>query len=170
LEQAYLARAEVAQFDDLTLDLGERAAAQLAFAGRRALLRDDTHAARTLLIRTVALLPEDSPKRLELSLELGRVLGRAGQFAAAAEVFGEVATKAGKASERRLELHAEIEQQFMRSLTDPEGSPDEIRILTRLPIPELEALNDDLGLARAWWLASEVHTIACQWGARAAAL
>src|SRR5205807_2600820 len=54
--------------------------------------------------------------------------------------------------------------------TDPEGSGDEIRALTEWVIPELETLDDDLGLARAWWLASEVHTIACRWGARASAL
>jgi class 3 adenylate cyclase len=170
LEQAYLARSDVALFDDLTLDLGERAATQLASAGRRALLRDDTHAARTLLSRTVALLPGDSPKRLELALELGRVLGRAGEFATAAEVFAEIATKAGETGQRQLELRARIEQQFIRSFTDPEGSSEDIQILTQSAIPELEALGDDLGLARAWWLASEVHTIACQWGARAAAL
>jgi len=58
----------------------------------------------------------------------------------------------------------------MRSFTNPEGSPDEIRALTEKAIPELEELGDDLGLARAWWLASEVHTIACRWGERAAAL
>src|SRR5439155_21515961 len=150
LEQAYLARAEVALFDDMTLELGVRAAAQLASAGRRALLRDDTHAARALLGRTVALLPEDSPKRLELALELGRVLGRAGEFAGAADAFDEVATRAAATGQRQLELRAKIEQQFMRSFTDPEGSPDDIRMLTRSAIPELEELGDDLGLARAW--------------------
>src|SRR5207248_449377 len=63
-----------------------------------------------------------------------------------------------------------LEQQFMRLLTSPEGSSSQIRALTERVIPELEALGDDLGLARAWWLASEVHTSACLWGARAAAL
>ena len=31
-------------------------------------------------------------------------------------------------------------------------------------------LGDEVGLARAWWLASEVDNMACRWGARAVAL
>ena len=72
--------------------------------------------------------------------------------------------------QRQLELRAQIERQFVRLFTSPEGSSSEIRALTESVIPELEELGDDLGLARAWWLASEVHTSACLWGARAAAL
>jgi ATP/maltotriose-dependent transcriptional regulator MalT len=34
-------------------------------------------------------------------------------------------------------------------------------------IPLLEELGDDLGLAKAWWLKSEVHVNACRWGERA---
>jgi ATP/maltotriose-dependent transcriptional regulator MalT len=34
-------------------------------------------------------------------------------------------------------------------------------------IPLLEELEDDLGLAKAWWLKSEVHVNACRWGERA---
>ncbi len=34
----------------------------------------------------------------------------------------------------------------------------------------LEDLDDDLGLAKAWWLKSEVHVNACRWGERAANL
>jgi tetratricopeptide (TPR) repeat protein len=170
LEQAYLARADLGPGDAAALELGERAATHLSAAGRRAVLREDTHAAQGLLRRAIALLPADSRKRLELQPELGSVLMRAGEFVQAGEVFDDAMARAASSGERRIELRAVIERQFLRSFTDPEGSTEEILSISQSVIPELEELGDDLGLARAWWLASEVHTIACRWGARAEAL
>jgi ATP/maltotriose-dependent transcriptional regulator MalT len=95
---------------------------------------------------------------------------RAGEFALAARVFDEVYERAVAQGDRRLELRAVIERLFVRYFTRPEGSTDEIRQVTRLVIPELEQLGDDLGLARAWWLASEVDNMACRWGDRGVAL
>jgi ATP/maltotriose-dependent transcriptional regulator MalT len=37
-------------------------------------------------------------------------------------------------------------------------------------LPELEAVGDHLGLAKAWWLRSEGDALACRWSARATAL
>jgi len=170
LEQAYLARAELGLAGDATIAVGERAATHLATAARSAIMRDDMHAARSLLSRTLALLPHESPLRLELSLELGRVLMRAGEFAGAAEMVDDVVGRAETTGARTIALRALIEQQFVRYFTNPEGSTEEIRQVAEAVIPELEAFGDDLGLARAWWLASTVHTVACRWGERAAAL
>jgi tetratricopeptide (TPR) repeat protein len=170
LEQAYLARADLGPGGSATVELGDRAATHLSAAGRRAVLREDTDAAQGLLRRAIALLPADSRKRLELEPELGSVLMRAGEFVQADEVFGHAMERAALTGDRRIELRAVIERQFLRSFTDPEGSTEEILSVSQSVIPELEELSDDLGLARAWWLASEVHTIACRWGARGEAL
>ena len=51
-----------------------------------------------------------------------------------------------------------------------EGSVEEILGVTNRVIPLLEELDDDLGLAKAWWLKSEADVRACRWGARADAL
>jgi class 3 adenylate cyclase/tetratricopeptide (TPR) repeat protein len=170
LEQAHRARVELGLLDESTIALGRRAGAELGAAGRRAVARDDAHAARSLLGRAANLLPNAAPERLELMAELGSVLIRAGEFAEATETFAEVARRAAASGQRNLELRAQIEQQWVRLFTDPEGSSDGIRALTESVIPELEEVGDDRGLARAWWLASEVHTTACRWGSRAAAL
>jgi ATP/maltotriose-dependent transcriptional regulator MalT len=44
---------------------------------------------------------------------------------------------------------------------------EEIVAVADSAIPLLEQIGDDLGLAKAWWLRSEVHVNACHWGARA---
>jgi class 3 adenylate cyclase/tetratricopeptide (TPR) repeat protein len=170
LEQAYLAQADLGPRDAATLELGERAARHLSDAGRRAVMREDTHAAESMLRRAIGLLPADSVLRLELQPELGSVLMRAGEFVRAGEVFDDAMARAASIGDRRIELRAVIERQFLRSFTDPEGSTEDILEVSQAVIPELEELADDVGLARAWWLASEVHTIACRWGARAEAL
>jgi ATP/maltotriose-dependent transcriptional regulator MalT len=71
---------------------------------------------------------------------------------------------------RGLHLRATIERQFLRLFTEPERSTDEILEVGTAVLPELEEVGDELGLSKAWQLLGEVHTIACRWGARAAAL
>jgi tetratricopeptide (TPR) repeat protein len=46
----------------------------------------------------------------------------------------------------------------------------EITRIAEEAIPALEALGDDAGVAKAWWLLSEPPVNACRWGERAAAL
>jgi tetratricopeptide (TPR) repeat protein len=170
LEQAYLARIELGPRDETTAALALQAGTLLGSAGRRAVLREDIYAACRLLRRATNLLPTDAQQRLDLMPDLGSALVRGGEFAAAADVFDELRRLASTQGDRRLELRAALEQQHVRYFTQPEGSTDDIRLLTAAVIPELEDLGDDLGLAKAWWLASEVHTVACRWGDRAAAL
>jgi tetratricopeptide (TPR) repeat protein len=70
------------------------------------------------------------------------------------------------AGDRRLELRTLIEREFFRVFTSPDDSVQEIAAVADNAIPLLEQIGDDLGLAKAWWLKSEVHVNACQWGAR----
>ena len=171
LEQAHGYRAELGPSSPGSADLATRAGERLAAAGRRAIAdRGDASASATLISRAVELLPENYPDRPELLTELGRVLMRAGDFARADEVLSEALEAAAATGDRRLELRTTIEREFCRSFTSPEGSALDDSHVADEVIPELEALGDDVGLARAWWLKSEADVNACRWGARARAL
>jgi ATP/maltotriose-dependent transcriptional regulator MalT len=85
-------------------------------------------------------------------------------------VLNEAVEAAASVGDRRVELRAFIEREFCRSFTSPEGSALEDSTVAEQVIPEMEALDDNLGLAKAWWLKSEPDLNACRWGARTAAL
>jgi predicted ATPase len=171
LEEAFRYREELGPVGEEGRELAIRAGERLAAAGRRAIVaRGDLAAAVSLLGRSASLLPEDQPLRRELLPELGSALMRTGDFARAEGVLQEATEAAAAAGDRRLELRTIIERQFFRGFTQPEGSVAEIIDVTERTIPQLEELGDDLGLAKAWWLKSEVYVNACQWGERAGAL
>jgi class 3 adenylate cyclase/tetratricopeptide (TPR) repeat protein len=164
LEQAFRYGQELGTADDA---LGTRAGELLARASRRALGRDDLPAAVNLLTRAVALLPDSHGERRELLTALGGTLIRTGDFERAERVLDEALTSARAAGDERLELRTLIEREFFRVFTSPEDSVEEIVAVADHAIPLLERLGDDLGLAKAWWLKSEVHVNACRWGKRA---
>jgi tetratricopeptide (TPR) repeat protein len=121
----------------------------------------------TLLTRAVALLPDSHGERRELLLVLSTPLIRTGDFARAETVLNDALDAARAAGDKRLELRTLIERELFRSFTRPEESADDIVAVSDHAIPLLEELGDDLGLAKAWWLKSEVHVHACRWRARA---
>jgi tetratricopeptide (TPR) repeat protein len=164
LEQAFRYRQELGRPD---VELGTRAGERLARAGRRAVDRGDLPAAVSLLTRATALLPDAHGERREILPMLGSALMRTGDLPEADRVLAEAQEAAHAAGDRRLELRTTIEREFHRAFTDPEGSVEEIAAVAADVIPLLEELGDDLGLAKAWWLKSEVHMNACRWGARA---
>ena len=171
LEQAFRFREELGPVGDETQELAIRAGERLAAAGRRAIVaRGDLAAAVSLLGRSASLLPDDHPLRRELLPELGSALMRTGDFGRAEGALTEAMEAAKAAGDRRLELRTVIELQFFRAFTHPEGSVAEIVEVAERTIPQLEKLGDDLGLAKAWWLKSEVYVNACHWGERASAL
>jgi len=171
LEQAFRYRQELGPVGEDALALAVRAGERLGAAGRRAIVaRGDLSAAVNLISRSASLLPTDDPLRRELLPELGSALMRTGDFGRAEGVLTEAMEAAAAAGDRRLELRTIIEREFFRTFTHPEGSVAEIVAVAERAIPLLEELDDDLGLAKAWWLKSEVYVNACQWGARAADL
>jgi class 3 adenylate cyclase/tetratricopeptide (TPR) repeat protein len=164
LEQAFRYRQELGATDEsLAAQAGER----LARAGRRAVGRSDLPAAVTLLTRAAALLPDSDAERREILPILGSSLMRTGDFGRAESILDEAVEAARQAGDQGLELRTVIEREFFRTFTSPEGSVEEIVAVADSAIPLLEELGDDLGLAKAWWLKSEVHVNACRWGARA---
>ena len=167
LEQAHCLQSELGRADE---HLAARAGERLSAAGRRALGRGDISAAANLLHRAAALLPAAAPGRTELLLELGSALVLAGEFEQAEAVLTEAIEKAGATGNRRLELHAQLERAFLRSLTGPEGSVEELRQISERAIPQLESLGDDLGLAKAWRRIADVHWMTNCWDEQERAL
>jgi class 3 adenylate cyclase/tetratricopeptide (TPR) repeat protein len=167
LEQAHCLQSELGRADE---HLAARAGERLSAAGRRALGRGDISAAANLLHRAAALLPAAAPRRTELLLELGSALVLAGEFEQAEAVLTEAIEKAGSTRNRRLELHAQLERAFLRSLTGPEDSVEKLRRISERAIPQLESLGDDLGLAKAWRRIADVHWMTNCWNEQERAL
>jgi tetratricopeptide (TPR) repeat protein len=170
LEQAYLYRDELGPLDEHARSLGGRAGELLTAAGRQALARDDVAAAVNLLERGVALLPRESGARGYALLELAIAFMRFGSFAPAEGTLEEALAFARSAGDRQLELRTLIERAFFRIFTNVETPGEETTRVAEEAIPELGAIGDDGGVARAWHLLSEPPVNACRWGERAAAL
>ena len=170
LEQAFHYRQELGRTDAPARALATQAGERLAAAGRRAHDRDDLPASVSLLTRAAVLLPDDHAVRRDVLPELASGLMRSGDFQRADSVLSEAMEAASAVGDRRLVLRTRIDREFFREFTKPEGSIEEIITVAEEAIPLLEELGDDLGLAKAWWLKSEVHVMACRWAARAEAL
>ena len=162
-EQAFLYRRELGPVDDVALRLAAHGSERLGTAGRRALARGDVSAGANLLGRAAALLPADDPARSALLPELGSAFVFAGEFAQAEEVLTEAVEAGAATGNRRLELHAELERAFVRSLTNPEGGVEALRHLAERALPEFEAMGDDLGLAKAWRRIADVYWMENLW-------
>jgi class 3 adenylate cyclase/tetratricopeptide (TPR) repeat protein len=167
LEQAFRYQQDIGSPDQR---IAIRAGTLLTTAGRRSVERGDLHAAVSLLSRATALLPDSNEERRRILPVLGTALMRTGDFGRADRLLTEALTAARSAGDRRLELRTLIDREFFRTFTKPEGSVDDIVSVADEVIPLLQDLGDDLGLAKAWWLKSEVYVNACRWGQRAANL
>jgi class 3 adenylate cyclase/tetratricopeptide (TPR) repeat protein len=171
LEQAFRYRQELGRVATSDYAIATRSGERLGAAGRRAIeARSDMAAAVNLISRAAALLPTEHPLRRELLPELGSALIISGDFARAEEVLTEALEAAAAAGDRRLELRTLVDREFLRAYTAPKGAIPEILATTEEAIPLLEELGDELGLAKAWFLKSEVHLNAARWGERAEAL
>ena len=169
-EQAYTYLSELAPTDARTRALAGFAAHRLGMAGRRALSREDVPAATLMLERSLALLAPDAPERSAILVELGSAAIRSGEWDRARTLLEEGMAAARRGGDRRSELRATIELQWQKSYTEPSRAAAEDREVADRVIPHLAEVDDQLGLAKAWWLLSESHVIACHWEARAEAL
>jgi class 3 adenylate cyclase/tetratricopeptide (TPR) repeat protein len=154
LEQASRYRVELGAPDG---GVGERAAAHLATAGRRALARGDMAAAVTLLERSVLLLPTDAAARAWLLPDLSEALMETGALARAHELLAEALSSAEASGDDGLQSHATIVRLSLMESTDPKGWSEVALAELERVIPVFEGLGDDLGLARAWRLTADVH-------------
>ena len=170
LEQAYRCRADLVPDHESSRTLASEAGGVLSAAARRALGREDVPAAVAMFERALDLLGRDDPSRGALLVELGSALMRAGEWNRAQERLDGALECARRVGDRRSELRAAVELQWRRSYTEPEEAAAEDRRVAEAVIPELDQIGDHEGLAKAWWLLSEAHLIAGQWGSRIEAL
>jgi class 3 adenylate cyclase/tetratricopeptide (TPR) repeat protein len=147
LEQAYRCREQLGVVDE---ELGQRAAARLAAAGRRADARGDAHAAAGLLGRAAGLVPRTDPERLELLALRADSLFALGEIAEGERELESVMEGAREISDRGLELRAALRLEAHRVWLEPEGAARALTRHARDAIAELEELGDDFALAEAW--------------------
>ena len=150
LEQAYLYQAELGSLDEAAHELAERAAGHLAVVGERAYDRGDGPASSNLLSRAVALLPPESPQRLDLLVDLGEALRESGEFGKAEDVLGEAIERAASSGERSLEARAVVVRLRVQMQTETNFAAPALLEATDGAIKVLEQADDVRGLAKAW--------------------
>ncbi len=172
LEQAQRYLAELAPLDDEGRELGRRAAAQLAPAGRRAFGRSDMSAAANLLGRAVMLLPEGSRKRLELLPELGEALMESGDFTQAQSRLDEAVRGAAALGDTTLEADATLTRLLVAhySVDDLDVWRADVQREADRLIPLLGDEGAASVLAKAWRMVAFVHGTVCRWEDTANAL
>jgi tetratricopeptide (TPR) repeat protein len=161
LEQAHRYRTELDQVDETAQALGRRAAQRLGAGGRRAFARSDASAAVNLISRAVSLLPPDDPARVDLIPTMRVMQGLGGDLTWAHRVLSEAIA----AGDERLKAHALVQRSFLRLFTEPNVRPAELIDAADQVIGLFEALEDEVGLARAWRLKAQAHYLARRAGA-----
>jgi class 3 adenylate cyclase/tetratricopeptide (TPR) repeat protein len=170
LEQAHRYRQELGPPDEYGRALAVRAGERLGLAGRRALARGDLGAAVNLLGRAVALLPQRHRERQDLLSELGYALFDAGDLARADSVLTEAIEGARATSDRSAELQARTVLLHWRMYSEPQSADlDALMTEAMAAVEVFEKEGDELGLARAWKLMSELrwHSGGVSWATEA---
>ncbi|MFL5756006.1 MAG: AAA family ATPase [Chloroflexota bacterium] len=170
LEQAFRYRTELGALDEDARDVGRRASAKLASAGRRAFARGDMPAAANLLRRAAAPLDPDDVARVEILIELGEALIELGDVAAVQTVIEDASIAAARLGDSRLAARATLVR-LARALLASElegGVPGAVREAERA-IEVFDACNDHAGLARAWRFLIGIHGVTGRYEDAAAA-
>ncbi len=170
LEQAFRYRTELGALDEDARDVGRRASAKLASAGRRAFARGDMPAAANLLRRAAAPLDPDDVARVEILIELGEALIELGDVAAVQTVIDDASIAAARLGDSRLAARATLVR-LARALLASElegGVPGAVREAERA-IEVFDACNDHAGLARAWRFLIGIHGVTGRYEDAAAA-
>jgi hypothetical protein len=161
LEQAHRYRTELSQIDETAQALGRQAAQRLGAGGRRAFARSDASAAFNLISRAVSLLPADDSARVDLIPTMRVMQGLSGDLTWAHRVLSEAIA----AGNERLKAHALVQGSFLRLFTEPDVRPAELIDAADQLIGLFEALEDEVGFARAWRLKAQAHYLARRAGA-----
>ena len=150
LERALHLREELGARDERSAALSERAGELFADAGSRAFAALDYITSRDLLGRAAALLPERSPRRLDLIPNLGAALADSGRTEEAEALLTEAVEQARAAGSERDALRAAVQLLSNRIYRSPtEAEIESAAIEARSAADAFEALDDDVGLAEA---------------------
>jgi class 3 adenylate cyclase/tetratricopeptide (TPR) repeat protein len=159
LEQSFRHRAELGPVAGEARALGERGARLLSSAGRRAISRGDVAAATNLLQRATALLPAGSRERIELVPDLVEALFEEGRLGEAEAVVVEGVELADALEDERLSALVRTRRAWLKVRVDPRGWSARALSEAEQAIPIFERLGDDLALALAWDVVTEVHAL-----------
>ena len=153
LEQAYRYRGELGPLDEDGRAVGERAAAKLGSAGRRAFARGDIPAAVNLLRRAANTLDAEDPVRVELVVDLGEALTTQGRYEEAGVILSEARGTATALGDERLAARVAVVDLFLDVFTSASGRTTSQAIGEAQALAEVfERSGDHAGLARAWRL------------------
>ena len=157
LEQAHRYRSELGPLDDEAIEVGVRASARLASAGRRALARGDFPAAANLLERSARLLEQDHPDRPRLLVAAGEAYLETAEFATADALLDTAAAEAEVIGARSDRATAELVRHQLHLRSEASTAIEDVRVATEATIRELDDAGDPAALARAWRLLELVH-------------
>jgi class 3 adenylate cyclase/tetratricopeptide (TPR) repeat protein len=147
LEQAFRYRQALGPLDDVARELSKRAAARLAAAGSRALVRPDYVAAANLLGRAAALIEREDPDRVAILTDLAWVLHEQGRLEDAQETISEAAHRA-EGGDPTLRARVTITRWSMTP--DSPGWHEHARADAEQAVTIFERAGDHPGLASAW--------------------
>jgi class 3 adenylate cyclase/tetratricopeptide (TPR) repeat protein len=167
LEQAYRYCAELGPVGDDDRRLAERAAERLASGGRKALARADSAGASNLLGRAVDLLPPDHANRPELLIDLSQAAAQCGNYLRAHETADELTRLGEERDDPRLEWTGRVQALAVSFNTDPSATTETAAATANAALPFFEEAGDEVGLARALHLLSDVHLLRARWEPRA---
>ena len=153
LERAWRAASELRLPTARLDELAHNAAARLAAAAHEVHVRGDLPSEIAFLERALALLARGDGARAELLPAMGVALFEAGSL----ERAEQVADEAVGAARDRVRLRGEVERQRMRAYRHPESvDPAASLLVAEDAAVALEALGDDVGVARARYLMCEL--------------
>jgi class 3 adenylate cyclase/tetratricopeptide (TPR) repeat protein len=148
LEQAFRYRSEIGALDVNVNALGERAAAHLASAARRAGALSDYGAEANLLERALAIGFADARARVRIEVELGSALGQTQRVAEAEDVLTKSIETATRLGEGGLAAEASVRLGWNRT-GDPNFSSSDLIGVCEEAIVTFTELGDRRGLADA---------------------
>ena len=128
--------------------------------GRRALARDDAHAAANLLGRAAALRPGDAA----LLVDHSEAYFKIGDFARAEAVNSAAFAAAEEAGDARSAIAARLGSTLIGLLVRGEGGVDEVADEINRALPTFEAAGDDSTVARLLIRLADVYWWRCQVG------
>ncbi|MBI2780836.1 MAG: AAA family ATPase [Chloroflexi bacterium] len=159
LEQAYQYRTSLGVMDAEAQEVGQRAAEKLSSAGRRALTRGDLPAATGLLRRSAALLPDTSPVRIELLVDLADAFLQQGAFDDCKQVLDDARAAATGIGDIRLQARVDLLEAGRAMFVGGAGVANRSLEAVAAATPVLEQAGDDAGLARAARLEMYSHVM-----------
>jgi class 3 adenylate cyclase/tetratricopeptide (TPR) repeat protein len=160
LSQAHAYRIELAPAGLSESVLAARAAERLARAGRRALARDDAHAAAYLLGRAAALRPADAA----LLVDQSEAYFKIGDFARAEAVNSAAIAAAEEAGDARSAIAARLASTLVGLLVRAEGGVDDVADEMNRALPTFEAAGDDSTVAGLLIRLADVYWYRCHVG------